>query len=146
VTLYGEDDLARIAELWAQQLSTAEIGRELELPKNSVCRLARNARLRGDPRFPERRFERSEPKPRQIGKSKAPPAPVLVPLIAPSPPKRGPFRVFELEPHHCRYPVFSGQTRGDHRFCGEPRRHNSAYCDKHDALCNTGLFARAKRA
>ena len=51
---YGEEDLARIAELWAQRLPTAEIGRRLNVPKNSICRLARDARLKGDPRFPER--------------------------------------------------------------------------------------------
>ena len=31
-----------------------DIGKRLGIPKNSICRLARNARLRGDPRFPAR--------------------------------------------------------------------------------------------
>jgi GcrA cell cycle regulator len=145
---YGEDVLAEIASLWADKISTAEIGRRLHISKNSVCRLARDARLRGDPRFPERGLNvaREAPKPRQAGKSEARPASVSAIVVVPAPPARGPFRVVDLQPHHCRYAVFSGSERGDHRFCGEPRQANSPYCAEHHALCNPPLVYRAKRA
>jgi hypothetical protein len=141
---YGDGDLARIAKLWAANASTAEIGRRLELSKNTVCRLARDARLSGDPRFPAREFKNllREPKTaRRVGKSKAPPAPILAPFQR----RRGPLRVFELEAQHCRYPVSSGLQR-DHRFCGKPRQAGSSYCGEHHALCNTGPLARAHLA
>jgi hypothetical protein len=145
---YGEDVLARIASLWADKATTAEIGRRLRMPKNSVCGMARSARLRGDPRFPERGINvtrKATPKPRPPGKTKARPAPPPA-LVVPAPPARGPFRVFELLSHHCRYPMFSGFERGDHRFCGEPRWESSPYCAKHHALCNPARIHYAKRA
>jgi hypothetical protein len=126
---YTEDDLARIASLWADKVTTAEIGRRLRISKNSVCRLARDARLRGDLRFPVR----------------VRPSPMSAVVIVPAPPARGPFRVIELLAHHCRYAVFSGSERGDHRFCGEPRQANSPYCAKHHALCNPGPTHYAKK-
>ena len=52
---HGPETLDAIARLWALGQPTLEIARRLEIPKNSVCRLARTARLRGDPRFPARR-------------------------------------------------------------------------------------------
>ena len=149
---YGEDVLARIAALWADKVSTAEIGRRLRISKNSICRLARDARLKGDPRFPERGInvarEAPQPRPRPVAKtSKARPAPPPVLVVVSAPPARRPFRVFDLLPCHCRYPVFSGSQRGDHRFCGEPRQANSPYCAEHHALCNTSVRAyHAKRA
>lgn len=149
---YTEDDLARIAALWADKVSTAEIGRRLRISKNSVCRLARDARLKGDPRFPERGMnvarEAPEPRPRPAAAktSKARPAPRPIVVVS-APPAHGPFRVFDLLARHCRYPVFSGSERGDHRFCGEPRQENSPYCAGHHALCNTSVRAYpAKRA
>ena len=57
------DRLANIAELWAQGVITEEIARRLDMTKGSVCRLARDARLRGDPRFPARgRFDMTKRK------------------------------------------------------------------------------------
>jgi GcrA cell cycle regulator len=148
VSKYGEDVLAEIASLWADKVTTAEIGRRLDISKNSVCRLARDARLRGDPRFPERglNFAGEAPTPRQARKSEARPAPVSAVVLVPAPPARGPFRVFDLQPHHCRYAVFSGLERGDHRFCGEPKQANSPYCAEHHALCNPSLHYVKKRA
>ena len=147
---YGEDVLARIALLWADKATTAEIGRRLDMPKNSVCGMVSSARLRGDPRFPQRGINVARkarpPRPRPAEKTKFRPAPPPALVVVPAPPAHGPFRVFDLLPRHCRYPVFSGSERGDHRFCGEPRQENSAYCAEHHALCNTGVHYHAKRA
>lgn len=145
---YGEDVLAEMASLWADKVSTAEIGRRLDMPKNSVCGAARSARLRGDPRFPERRisFAPKTPQPRPAEKLKARPALRPVVVVVSAPPARGPFRVIDLQAHHCRYPVFSGSERGDHRFCGEPHQANSPYCAEHHALCNPAHVHYAKRA
>ena len=145
---YTEDDLARIAALWADKVTTAEIGRRLRISKNSICRLARDARLKGDPRFPERGLQvQREPKEaRQAGKSKAPPEPVSVLAFAPARPKGGPLRVYELEAHHCRYAVISGAARGDHWFCAKPKQVSSPYCAEHHALCNPPLVYRPRLA
>jgi GcrA cell cycle regulator len=136
---YTEDDLARIAALWADKVTTAEIGRRLNMPKNSVCGMARSARLKGDPRFPERGLQ----VPR---KPKAPPEPVSVLAFVPARPRSGPLRVFELEAHHCRYAVISGTARGDHWFCAKPKQAGSPYCAEHHALCNPPLVYRPRLA
>ena len=114
--------LARIADLWASGIITEEIGRRLGASKGSVCRLARDARLRGDPRFPARgRFDMTK---------RAPPAPK---------PKTNP-TVFELMPDDCKWPVRSEGERGElHFFCAKPRQAGSPYCPKHtrDGLSTT---------
>ena len=113
--------LADIAQLWAQGVITEEIARRLDMTKGSVCRLARDARLRGDPRFPARgRFDMTKRK--------------CVPIAAPPPPKTNP-TLFDLKPGECKWPVRSEGERGDlHFFCADPRAPGSPYCKEHTAL------------
>jgi GcrA cell cycle regulator len=145
VSKYGEDVLAEIASLWADKVTTAEIGRRLNMPKNSVCGMARSARLKGDPRFPERGLQAPRG-PRRVGRGKAPPDPVSALVLVPARPRGGPLRVFELEAHHCRYAVISGTARGDHWFCAKPKQVGSPYCAEHHALCNPPLVYRPRLA
>lgn len=111
--------LADIAQLWAQGVITEEIARRLDMTKGSVCRLARDARLRGDPRFPARgRFDMTKRK--------------CVPIAAP-PPKTNPM-LLDLKPGECKWPVRSGEERGEHYFCADPRLPGSPYCKAHTTL------------
>jgi hypothetical protein len=147
---YDADTLDRLAELWALGRTADDIGRCLRVPKNSICRLARNARLSGDPRFPARNAGRphSAPKPkpsraprparkaalprRRPVKSLPKPAPKPVSVIRP--------RIWELRERQCRYPVAETDTR-EHLFCAEATNGES-YCPTHLALCNQPLHAR----
>ena len=113
--------LNEIAELWAQGVITEEIARRLDMTKGSVCRLARDARLKGDLRFPARgRFDMRK---RQYA------------LIPPAPtPKVNPMLV-DLKPNECKWPVRSEGQYGDlHFFCAETRAPSSPYCDEHAML------------
>jgi len=113
--------LDEIAKLWAQGVITEEIARRLKTTKGSVCRKARDARLKGDPRFPARgRFDLTK------HKETKPPTPTI--KVNPN--------LFDLLPNQCKYPVRSEGERGEeHYFCAEPRTDGSPYCREHDALC-----------
>jgi hypothetical protein len=145
---YDAVTLDQIAVLWAAQLTTAQIGVRLHIPKNSICRLARTARLRGDSRFPARGFvnrRKSDPQPEPEIVSLPPRAPrryvmvgrreVRLPPVA----LHNPPRIYELGPHACKYPIAEPAPR-DHRFCAKPQYPGSAYCPEHDDLCRSLLY------
>jgi hypothetical protein len=113
-----EVKLARIAELWAGGLITEEIARRIGATKGSVCRLARDARLGGDPRFPVRgRFD-------VTNRKRMPPAPK---------PKTNPLLI-DLKINDCKWPVRSEGEHGDlHYFCANPCEAGSPYCPEHTA-------------
>ena len=147
--IWDSYDLDQIAELWAEGLTTTVIGQRLKIPKNSVCRLARNARLSGDPRFPMR-VGLGPPKKKADGGSARRGSVKLLALPPdPSPARsrtpsmaarrlenRHP-RIYELRPNECRYPVIAEGR--DHRFCAAPQRPGSSYCGKHADLCRGAL-------
>jgi hypothetical protein len=111
--------LARIAAMWAQGVITEEIARQIGATKGSVCRMARDARLKGDKRFPARISG-------LMGRNrmrKAPPPPVK-PKVNPD--------LFHLKPGECKWPVRSEGERGEeHFFCADPQSPGSPYCPKH---------------
>ena len=114
--------LDAIAELWPDH-KTQAIGEALGITKNAVCGAVFKARKSGDPRFPVRVAEPM----------------IVTPAL---PPREWPFRLHELRPSECRYPVRSGVERGDHYFCGEARAPGSPYCAEHGEMC----VAPARRA
>lgn len=138
--------LDKIAELWAQGLTTAVIGKRLGIPKNSVCRLAFHARRNGDARFPARAFapvRKPKPKPKLIMR---PPMPRRKLPPPPLKPRAMPPLIWELKPHECRYPVSAFDVaRDEHRFCAKPQTEGSAYCAEHRVLCNPPMKPRVHR-
>ncbi len=118
--------LDQIAELWAQGVITEEIAERVGSTKGSVCRMARDARLRGDARFPARASGRKQMK-------RKPPTPQI--KVNPN--------LFDLKPNQCKYPVRSeGERSEEHFFCAEPQYGGSPYCRAHDTLC----FATTRKA
>jgi len=147
--IWDSYDLDQIAELWAEGLTTTVIGQRLKIPKNSVCRLARNARLSGDPRFPMRvglgppkkkadggSARGGSIKPRALPPDPPPARPRTPSMAARCLENRRP-RIYELRPNECRYPVIAEGR--DHRFCAAPQRPGSSYCGKHADLCRGAL-------
>ena len=141
---YDAGTLDRIAELWARDTKTSEIARILKIPLGSTCRLARNARLCGDPRFPVRPslMKRAplKPEPKLAARKAAlprrrvaKPAPKPVSAVRP--------RIWELRENQCRYPVHETDTR-EHLFCAAPTREREPYCPMHSALCNNPPHAK----
>ena len=137
---YDAGTLDQIAGLWART-KTSEIARLLKIPHGSVCRLARSARLCGDPRFPVRpsRVKRALPKPEPklaVKKAALPrrrPAPTPASAVRP--------RIWELRENQCRYPVHETDAR-EHLFCAAPTREREPYCPTHFALCNNPPHAK----
>jgi hypothetical protein len=139
---YDTDTLDRIAELWARDLKTLTISQRLKIPHGSVCRLARNARMRGDERFPARL---NQPKRKRKALPKLPP-PRSVPMVKRKVVRKPPARllpalktavhprIWELTANQCRYPVEEPEPR-DHRFCAKPQKEGSPYCSEHEELC-----------
>jgi hypothetical protein len=137
---YDADTLDRIAEFWALGRTVIEIGKRLRIPKNSICRLARTARLNGDPRFPARNAGR----PRGALKPKAPSAPrparkVALPRRRPA--KATPIpvrevhpRIWELRERQCRYPVRETDMH-EQLFCAKATEDFQSYCPEHVAFC-----------
>jgi hypothetical protein len=135
-TKYDAGTLDRLAELWALGRTASDIGKRLHIPKNSICRLARAARLKGDPRFPARNAGRPrrapKPKvtraPRPARKAALPrrrPTPILVMEVHP--------RIWELQERQCRYPVRETDTH-EHLFCAKATKNFQSYCPEHFAL------------
>lgn len=123
MSLTKREKLDRIAELWAVGTLTEDIARRLKTTKGSVCRMARDARLSGDPRFPAR--------PRS-GR-----------LAVPKPSsKTRPCLFVDLAPNECKFPVRSEGERGEiHWFCAEPRFPGSPYCKPHKDLTDNRVRA-----
>jgi hypothetical protein len=125
VSAHKQSLLAKISNLWAAGFTTDRIAAELSMTKGSVCRMAREARMSGDPRFP----------PRNSGRGVAPgvgPQPVIVEV----PPRLKPM-LCDLKPGCCKWTVWSGESRGEHHFCAEPQFPGSPYCKKHRALATS---------
>jgi hypothetical protein len=145
-----------IAPLWAEKISTPEIGRRLGIKKNTLCRMVFDARKKGDVRFPIRGFNtryRQENRTRPRREKRVPLDPPFVPdlshLVA-LPPRpassQGQVSLMDLRHNECRYPTVTLERRGEYFFCGAPKDPNSeSYCKKHDRECRSGLGVRLHR-
>lgn len=126
-SIFNRDDprLAKIAELWAEGVTTSAIGECLGMPKNSVCGLVHGARQAGDTRFPLRPFKRPE-KASPAPQTKRPPraiseAPVARPRGVP---------LVETWVDGCRFELGSPEKRGNFQFCNA-RVEVGVWCAEH---------------
>jgi hypothetical protein len=135
-----DEKLERIAVLWAENFSTTLIGKRLDVSKNVVCGAIGSARLRGDKRFPEResaaviRAIRKDAGPEKAQPERMPRAkPRLTPeaAVRGNEPREWPVQLLDLRNSDCRFPVWSGEERGEHRFCAGLRAPGSSYCERH---------------
>lgn len=132
--------IADLEKLWAEGLSTAEIGRQLGVSKNAVVGKAHRLCLPGrqSPIDPKRRAAR-----KPAAKAKAGPAsphPAARPAAAPRPaavaaqqPPTAKKRRKALSGPSCQWPFGDPRLPGFH-FCGAPATAGKPYCDEHCAL------------
>ena len=130
------------ARLIADMLGTtrnAVIGKahRMELPVHADSVFRSHAQAKRAKRKP-RSKTRIRRKPARLPSARAPAAPLSLALTDPL---RIPFA--DLESFHCRYPV---SDRAPHFFCGHARRHKSAFCAFHHALCYEKPRQRILRA
>jgi hypothetical protein len=138
-----DEKLTQIAVLWAENLSTRLISKRLSVTKNVVCGAVGAARHRGDSRFPIRKrtmiicairkdagLKRAQPKRMPRVKPRLTPEPRPI-VVEPAPKREWPVQLFDLRVSDCRFPVWSGEERGEHRFCAGLRAPGSSYCERH---------------
>jgi GcrA cell cycle regulator len=144
---WNEETIAKLRALWAEGLSTAEIGRRMGISKNAVVGKAHRLNLAARPSPIRRDGERSERRraPRRVH---GPTLPVLPAAMAPMPPEQ-PRPVERERPlavvravclprpgarvTPCCWPIGEPGTKS-FRFCDVGAIAGKPYCDEHAAL------------
>lgn len=160
--------IGELEKLWAEGLSTAEIGRRLGVTKNAVVGKAHRLRLPGrqSPIDPARRQAKKAAAPAKARAPRAKPAspvadaqPAAKPeprraqtttaKTAPPPPPRRKQKSEHKGPA-CQWPFGDPRLPGFH-FCGAPSEPGKPYCDEHCAraynrVSSSQANARAENA
>jgi GcrA cell cycle regulator len=149
---WGPDAIETLRSLWAEGLSTAEIGRRMGVSKNAVVgkahRLhlpARPSPIRRDapgtvPRVAAPRPIKARPvAPRPIRQVAPPPAAPLAPRPAP------PRHASRAGARSCSWPIGEPGTRGFH-FCGCEALTGKPYCAEHASIAYVKVRDRREDA
>lgn len=159
---WNEETIARLRALWAEGLSTAEIGRRLHVTKNAVVGKAHRLHLPPRP-SPIRRAPdgtvAAAPRP-QPGRPAEPTLPAMLapppaPVTEPSPTRRpaeAPRPVLRSVPSAaggrvtaCCWPIGEPGTKGFH-FCDAPSTPGKPYCQEHAAVAYVKVRDRREEA
>lgn len=151
---WNEASVATMHKLWLDGLSAREIAAALGsgCTRNAVIGKLHRTKLfsrdapkmnpvrPGKPapaRRPETRIVRTYPKAKPAPPARPVPAPEIAaadppPKIDPNAPlpKSRPVVLFDLKPHHCRWPLGDPKIE-TFRFCGAPRDGEHVYCAAH---------------
>ncbi len=147
---WTEQMVEELRKMWKEGLTTGEIGKRLNVSKNSIVGKVHRLGLSGRP-SPIKKKDETEVKaaaPAKPAKPAAEPAPVpakkkpepeLKTVSSPAPKtcssaKSGSCNVglTELDNHTCRWPV--GDPKDDNfHFCGKKVRIGQTYCEEHSA-------------
>jgi len=125
--VWTDERIDELKALWAEGLTTGEIGKRLGVSKNAVVGKAHRLGLKGRP-SPIKRTKPSRP---------AAPAPK-----EPEPKIRS---VVDLSAHTCRWPIGDPREPGFH-FCGEPTLSGKPYCAEHASIAYVGSNKSSSRA
>lgn len=136
----------KILELWTIGYSTAKIGAEIGMSKNSVCGRIFRMRERGVEIPPKKRVVREKPVREKVARERKPRVRYIAPRIegfdkakkfTPKPVAPSPHSLnigfWKLKSNSCRYVVNDGRAE-NFIFCGSPRV-QGAYCKDHAAVC-----------
>ena len=161
---WNEETIARLRALWAEGLSTAEIGRRMSISKNAVVGKAHRLNLPARPSPIRREGSGSTPRPqaprRVVGPtlpplaaatapapqlaSPPPPAPVAsAPRVVSSRPASTPFR--SIRPQACCWPIGEPGTKA-FRFCDSEATPGKPYCQEHASLAYVKVRDRRDEA
>lgn len=118
--VWTEERIEQLKELWAEGLTTGEIGKRLEVSKNAVVGKAHRLGLKSRP-SPIKRAAKQTRK-------------------APAKPKEPDYKirsVIDLTAHTCRWPHGDPKEPGFH-FCGKQTLPGKPYCAEHAAIAYVG--------
>lgn len=160
--------IARLTTLWDAGLSTAAIGREMDITKNAVVGKAHRLNLR---KRPSPIIKGGVPRPKQppVPRTKGPTlmplvalmqAPVAAPRVSPQPTATLATimatlhaRTAAIRPGgKCMFPLWTDQQRPTHKYCGAVTwvREDGArsnYCAHHHSVCHVrSLYGAALEA
>lgn len=164
---WNEETIARLRALWAEGLSTAEIGRRMGVSKNAVVGKAHRLNLPARPSPIRRDAAGSAPRPatpRRVTGPTLPPLPVTSaqpasPTPPPAPrPVAAPRQVAEPRPQAvrpapyrptrlvtCCWPIGEPGTKS-FRFCDADATQGKPYCAEHAALAYVKVRDRRDEA
>lgn len=146
---WTDEAIAKLRALWAEGLSTAEIGRRLSISKNAVVGKAHRLNLPPRP-SPIRRQEGEDASPRQIAPKRAQ-GPTLPPLSAsigtPAPSLRAimPAQKFTQRATPCCWPIGEPGKPSFH-FCNASAVTGKPYCEEHAAIAYVRVRDRREDA
>ncbi|MBV8911860.1 MAG: GcrA cell cycle regulator [Acetobacteraceae bacterium] len=152
---WNEETIARIRALWAEGLSTAEIGRRMGISKNAVVGKAHRLNLPARP-SPIRRVSSEKPARRSAPKRIVGPTLPTLDSVARQPvptPPRQPVVLRPVPPQprpagrvsSCCWPLGEPGTP-EFRFCGDPTVPAKPYCEEHVALAYVKVRDRREDA
>lgn len=160
---WNDETIAQLRTLWTEGLSTAEIGRRMEVSKNAVVGKAHRLNLPPRP-SPIRRdgigsTTRPAP-PRRVTGPTLPPlsaavtalavSAIVAPVLRPAPQtvRPAPVRAVPYAPSRlstCCWPIGEPGTRS-FRFCDDNATHGKPYCSAHAALAYVRVRDRRDEA
>jgi GcrA cell cycle regulator len=146
---WTEEAIAKLRTLWAEGLSTAEIGRRLNISKNAVVGKAHRLNLPPRP-SPIRRTEgdAAGPKPNVPKRTQGPTLPPLAASIgAPMPALRAIMPTPKSSPRvtPCCWPIGEPGTSSFH-FCNAAAATGKPYCEEHAAVAYVRVRDRREDA
>ena len=130
--------IAKLRRLWVEGLSTAAIGREIGVSKNSIISKAHRLRLAGRADPIRRSGVPAKPKPPAVLREKPTLAPLFdAPLLKPAPVK------VTFWPGPCQWPSGDKPVRFD---CTELTSDGRSYCATHCAIAYVRVSNRQAAA
>jgi GcrA cell cycle regulator len=128
---WSDETIGRLRALWAEGLSTAEIGRRMGVSKNAVVGKAHRLNLTARP-SPIRRDGEKTPRRRQPRRAHGTTLPALAAELAPMPSAEVPRLVERQAPvlTPCCWPIGEPGTRS-FRFCDADSLGGKPYCAEH---------------
>ncbi|MBV8914261.1 MAG: GcrA cell cycle regulator [Acetobacteraceae bacterium] len=149
---WNDDKLLRLRRLWAEGLSTAEIGRGMGVSKNAVVgkvhRLHLPARASPIRTCVDRKPDRPRRAPRLTLRGLQPPIPSTTSQVVrphPAPPIWRAREPMKLGAARCCWPIGHPGTP-EFRFCGDANAVGYPYCPDHCALAYRPALGRADAA
>ena len=133
-THWTEEKKEEFKRLYATGMPHSEIARTLGVTKDACLSLRKRMKL------PERKLIKNDVPER--------PAPFVIVEPETPRPDHG-VLIWDLEPHHCRWPIH-GEPDEHMIYCGEPKEEGCSYCAKHVAASkpqshpNAGALPKAK--
>ena len=107
---WNDEKINRLKKLWAEGLTTGEIGKRLGISKNAVVGKAHRLGLKGRP-SPIKRPTRATPEPKKQQEVRV-------------------FTLTDLSSQTYRWPI-GDPKHEDFRFCGKPVYPSQPYCLEH---------------